>query len=625
MLDGVSLTLEAGERVGVVGANGSGKTTLGRILAGVEEPDEGERVLRGGVRVAYLPQEPEFEGSLSALDAALSGLSTWCDARDRYESATRAIEAGEDPARWLDRQARAGADLEREGGWEVGHRAEAMLEHLGVVDPSQRVSTMSGGERRRVDLARVLVAKPDIAILDEPTNHLDVETIEWLEGHLRGLRSALLVITHDRVFLDHVVDRTAELADGVLRIYDGGYEAFLVARAERDAHEARAERNRKNLVRRELDWLRRSPSARTTKQKARVQRAEDLIDQRGPSQRRDVSLAVEGVRTGKTVLVMEDLGLEIEGRTLVKDLTLTLSPGERLGIVGPNGSGKTTLLRAITGERSPDSGTLVRGKNSVITYLGQEREGLDENETVFENVAGGQSRVDAGGSTMDTRAYLERFLFDAEQQRQPVSSLSGGEKARVLLAKLLLTPSNLLILDEPTNDLDVSTLAALEEMLVELKGTALVVTHDRWFLDRVATGILAFEGDGRVVRYPGGYSMYRTLRAQAEAAANDEAAPSKVASQAPSKAATSADPAPPAKSKKALTYGEEIELEGLLDKVGEAELSVEGLEARLADPALYEGGDAQAAARLADDLEAARKALASLVARWEELETKAAG
>ncbi|MFK7987698.1 MAG: ABC-F family ATP-binding cassette domain-containing protein [Sandaracinaceae bacterium] len=617
VLDGVSLTLDAGERIGIVGANGSGKTTLVRILAGVEEPDAGERVLRSGVQIAYLPQEPLFDGDPTALNAAVAGLSAWCEARDRYDAATQALadNGGQDAA--LEQQARAAADLERHGGWEVTHRAEAMLAHLGVTSATQRVSTMSGGERRRVDLARVLVAEPDIAILDEPTNHLDVETIEWLESHLRGMRSALLVITHDRVFLDRMVDRTAELSDGSLRIYDGGYEAFLEARAEREAQEARAERNRQNVMRRELDWLRRSAPARTSKQKARTQRAENLINQSGPAQRRDVALAVDTVRSGRTVLVLEDLKLAIEDRTLVDGLTLTLSPGERVGIVGPNGSGKTTLLRALLGEREPDGGRITRGKNAKITYLGQSREGLDESETVYENVAGGRSRVEVGSSTMDVRAYLERFLFTRDQARQPVSTLSGGEKARVLLAKLLLTPSNLLVLDEPTNDLDVSTLAALEEMLVELKGTALVVTHDRWFLDRVATSILAFEGDGRVVRYPGGYTSYRTLRDAARAQEPEEAPPP----ASPSAPVRVSD----APKKKALTYGEEIELEGLLDRVGEAEETVSALEAKLADPALYEGDRAEEAARVATDLEAARAELAKRVARWEELETKAAG
>jgi ATP-binding cassette subfamily F protein uup len=615
VLGGVSLTLNAGDRLGLVGANGSGKSTLGRILAGVEPPDAGRVVRRRGARVGYLPQQPRFDGDPTALEAALAGLTAWVAAKARWDAASASLERGEgDTDALLAAQAEAAEEVERLGGWGRSHRAEAVLTKLGVRDHAQRVSTMSGGEQRRVDLARLLVARPELAILDEPTNHLDVDTIEWLEGHLANEQpGALLLITHDRYFLDRVVRRTAELSNGALSIYEGGYEAYLEAKAEREAHQARVERNRQNFLRGELDWLRRSAPARTSKQKARIQRAEKALAQKGPARAKGVALSLDAVRSGKTVLELEDLRVERAGRTLVDGLTLSLTPGERVGIVGPNGSGKTTLLRVVLGEHEPAAGRVVRGKNTRITYFGQQREGLDEAATVLENVAGGRSKVEVGGRTMDARGYLERFLFDPEQQRQPVGSLSGGEKARALLAKLLLVPTNLLVLDEPTNDLDVPTLAALEQMLLELNGTALVVTHDRWFLDRVATAILAFEGDGRVVRYPGGYTTYRALRREAEAAEP--------------KAARAAPPAKPAarpdepKAKKALTYGERLELEGIVDRIGEAEARVAALEAKLADPSIYEGGGDGAASLVADH-DAAEADLEALMARWEELERK---
>ncbi len=612
VLDGISLTLTAGDRVGLVGANGTGKSTFGRILAGVEEADAGALVLRRGVRVGYLPQEPNFEGDPTALEGALSGLEAWTQAKRAHDEASDALSRGDDVERWLAAQAEAAVQIERNGGWDLAHRAEAMLGRVGISDKEQRISTMSGGERRRVDLARVLVSKPDLGIFDEPTNHLDVETIEWLEGHLRDEQpGALLLITHDRYFLDRVVKRTAELSDGALWLYDGGYEAYLVAKAERAEHAARAERNRQNLMRRELDWLRRSAPARTSKQKARIGRATDIIEQKGPKAIREVALQIETKRSGRTVIDFEALRVEVAGRTLVKDLTLSLIPGERVGIVGPNGCGKTSLLRTLLGELPAAGGVIRIGKNSRITYLGQKREGLDEAQTVTENVVGGLTKVTIGKHVMDARAYLERFLFFGEAQKQPVSSLSGGEKARVLLAKLLLKPTNVLVLDEPTNDLDVMTLAALEEMLVELDGTALVVTHDRWFLDRVATSILAFEGDGRVVKYPGGYSSYRSLRREPT-----EAPP-------PSAKVSSASPSAPAAKKKraALTYGERLELERMMPRIDAAEARVGELEAKLADPSLYEGGGDEATELIAEH-KAAKEGLDVLMARWEELEIK---
>lgn len=352
------------------------------------------------------------------------------------------------------------------------------------------------------------------------------------------------------------------------------------------------------------------PAARTTKQKARVKRAHETIDQKGPAAQRSAQLHVTTARSGRTVLDLEELRVEVDGRALVDGLTLSLTPGERVGIVGPNGCGKTTLLRAVLGEHPVASGEVRLGKNAKITYFGQRREGLDEDATVLENVAGGRLRVSLGERTMDARAYLERFLFDHDQMKQPVASLSGGEKARALLAKLLLTPTNLLVMDEPTNDLDVVTLASLEELLVELDGTALVVTHDRWFLDRVATAILAFEGDGRVVRYAGGYTDYRAQRGSTEPEAPaDESAEVKK------------DAAP--KTRSGLTYAERIELDGLMDRIGEAEEAVSGLEAKLADPTLY-SERAEEAASLAAELDEAKQTVDALMARWEHLEEKKA-
>ncbi|MBX7195424.1 MAG: ABC-F family ATP-binding cassette domain-containing protein [Sandaracinaceae bacterium] len=641
LCDDVSLTLEEGERVGLVGKNGCGKSTLAKMLAEVEPHDGGSIAKRRGARVGYLAQSPELDPTRSAWDEACAGLSRWNEAKRAYDEATQALESrtfeGEPSGdkrteALLHTQSDALARIEHLGGWEPQHRVRALLEHLGVREPLRALGTMSGGEQRRVALARLLVEEPDLAILDEPTNHLDADTIEWLEAYLiETYTGAVLFVTHDRYFLDRIVTRTWELERGKLHVYDGGFEEYLVAKAERAEHAAREEQNRQNFLKKELDWLRRTPAARTGKQKARIQRAEDALSVRGPERERKVELSMETSRTGKTILDLKGLGVTVgegaEARTLIASLDLALTKGERIGIVGANGSGKTTLLRAVLGQLAASPGVAVRGQivvgqNTKVAYLDQARSGLDPDKSIVDNVAPGQSHVDFAGSRMDVRSYLERFLFDTWQQRQPVGSLSGGERARALVARMLLTPASLLVLDEPTNDLDVATLGSLEEMLVELDGTALVVTHDRWFLDRVATAILAFEGDGRVVRYGGNYSTYRKLKAEAEQRAKDEreAAMTKASKPASTTASAPSKPAADPK-KKGLTYGERIELESIMDRIEAAEARVAETEAALADPELFAKRGHEVPQRT-KDADEAKRALETIMARWEELESK---
>jgi ATP-binding cassette subfamily F protein uup len=421
-------------------------------------------------------------------------------------------------------QAAAAEELEHYGGWDLVHRAEAILGHLGVADPSADVGCMSGGEQRRVALARVLIARPDLAVLDEPTNHLDLDAVEWLERHfIEEYPGALFLITHDRFVLDRVTTRTVELSRGRAVSYDGGYETYLQARAERLAHEENVERNRQRFLRAELDWLRRQPKARTTKAKARVGAEAALASER-PRHEGAVELAASEVRTGKTILELRDLAVAFGGSQLVAPFTMHLIQGERIGIVGANGCGKTSLLRCVVGELTPAGGAVIKGATIRIAYLDQGRRGLDDDATVYENVIGDRGAVRVGDREVTPRAYLERFLFDYTAQRVRVGTLSGGERARVALAKLLVDPVNLLVLDEPTNDLDVATLGALETLLLEFGGTVLVVTHDRYFLDRVATSILAFE-DGRVVRYHGTYSDYLRKRTRPAAQPKVESKP----------------------------------------------------------------------------------------------------
>ncbi|WP_437689015.1 ABC-F family ATP-binding cassette domain-containing protein [Sorangium sp. So ce176] len=636
ILDGVTVTIRTGERVGLVGLNGSGKSTLARILAGVELPDSGTISRRRGAEIGVLSQDPVFEPSDTARDVVLAGLSAWHAAKARHDEVSRSLAAGAgDAEALLAAQTEAAADVERLGGWDMMHRVDAIIGHVGVTRPDAPMSVLSGGDRRRVALARLLVSRPALAVLDEPSNHLDVETVEWLERYLvEEHPGALLLITHDRYLLDRVVERTLEIDKGKVYSYDGGYEEYLEQKSERLALEARTESNRQNFLRTELEWLRRQPKARTGKQKARIQRAETTKAAPPPKAERTAQLSVESVRTGKTILELKKLGLAVDGKWLVRGLDFSLTKGERVGVVGRNGTGKTTMLRAILGQVTAEGdgaaaegptmeGEVVLGKNSSIAYFDQHRSGLDLDKSIFENIAGSHTRVEVGGRSMDVRSYLERFLFDPNKARQPVGSLSGGERARVALAKMLTQSVNVIILDEPTNDLDVMTLAALEGMLVELDGSALVVTHDRWFLNRVATSILAFEGGGRVVRYAGNYDAYREQRAHAAAEVEAEAAARAARAQAaeprpaqaPAKTAARAGGAPK------LTYAERTELDGIVGRIDEAEQKVRELEAKLADPTLYSSRGAEVAGLLSD-LDRARQEAARLVSRWEELETK---
>jgi ABC transport system ATP-binding/permease protein len=620
VLEDISVTVHTGERVGLVGVNGSGKSTLVRILAALDVPDSGEVVHRRGAAIAYLEQEPQFPPGTRAREAVLDGLGGWSEARARHLAASEALERSDlapaEVERLISEQSAAAGEIERLGGWERVHEAESLLDRLGVQDPEALVEKLSGGERRRVALARILAQRPDLAILDEPTNHLDVATIEWLERYLdEQFQGALLLITHDRYVLDRVATRTIEIDRGKLHSFEGGFAAYLEGKAERMALQQRTEANRQNFLRRELEWLRRQPKARSTKQKARIDRAHGEIAKGPPPVDRNLELQVNAARSGSTILELRDLELAIAGRTLVKDLTFAVRKGERIGVLGPNGCGKTTLLRAITGQQPPAAGTVVLGKNTQLAYLDQTRSNLDDDATVYDNIAQSRRSLDIDGHPLEIGRYLERFLFDPQSYAQKVGTLSGGERARVALAKLLQGSSNLVLLDEPTNDLDVATLGAVEEMLIDFGGTAIVVTHDRWFLDRVATALLVFEPDGRVTRHEGNYSLYLELTAQAKAQAAELSSGTgpkgKVERRPVSEAAGG--------KKKGLSYAQQRELEGIVGQIEAAEVEVEALSARLADPAVYAGGHA-GVAELSAMLTAARGRAHDLTLRWEQLE-----
>ena len=615
LLDGVDVSIHEGERVGLVGSNGAGKSTLARVLLGIETADEGRVARRRQATIRYLPQEPELPMERTARDLVFDGLGAWAEAFRTHEALSHRIAAqGPGWEELLGAQAASAQEVERLGGWERSRQVDVLLEQLGMSQILRPIKELSGGERRRVALAALLVEEPTLAILDEPTNHLDADTIEWLETYLKEqYRGALLLITHDRYVLDRVVTRTLEIDQGQVHSYAGGWQSYLAAKAERMAHASRAEANRKNLLRTELEWLRRSPKARTSKSKARVDRAVALRDAKGPQVERVARFELQRERLGGTVLETHDLSLDLGGPALVRSLSFVLQQGERVGIVGPNGSGKTTLLKALLGLIEPSHGRVVVGKNTKFAYFDQGRSGLDDEQSLQHNVAGDRSHVQFQGKSVDIRSYLKRFLFEPHRARDLVAALSGGERARAALARMLLLPANVLLLDEPTNDLDVSTLATLEEMLVEGESTALIVCHDRYFLDRVATGILAFEDNGRVTAYAGNYSDYREARAERDTT-RERTRPVVDKTEKP---LTTPKP-------RKLSYKEKIELEEIVGLIEQAETRTAEIETTLGDPATY----AERASEVPAIVERQREVqeeLERLMSRWMELEAISAG
>ena len=535
LFDKATFTIRRGEKVALLGPNGTGKSTLLRVLAGIEPLDTGTIDRRRDANILYLPQEPELDPTRTPREIAREGLTQWHAAKSRYDDVSHRIGEGEITDALMAEQASLAEDVERLGGWSRDHEVDEILLHLGVRDVERPVGTMSGGEKRRVALARILVAKPDLAIFDEPTNHLDADTIAWLEEYLvREFPGAVLLVTHDRYVLEKVATRIFDLENGQVTEYTkrndgvGAFVDFLEQKAERLAQAGRVESNRQNFLRKEIEWLRRGPKARSTKQKARIQRAETAIAVEGPRARGEVELVgleSGSSRLGKTILDLVDVCLDLGGRRLIDNLTMRLVKGNRVGIVGPNGAGKTTLLRLITGELTATSGTVTRGLQTKIAYFDQARTTLRDDWTVFDNVCEREGSDKTGGGTvtigdreMGMRAYLDLFMFDGAALRRKVSALSGGERARVALALALKTGANVLLLDEPTNDLDMDTLGSLEDLIETWPGCVLVVSHDRWFLDRVATSILAFEGEGKMQLYAGNWQSYREQKRDDEKA-----------------------------------------------------------------------------------------------------------
>ncbi|MEL6343993.1 MAG: ATP-binding cassette domain-containing protein [Myxococcota bacterium] len=601
ILRGCDLRAEDGDRIGLVGVNGSGKSTFVRILSGEETLDLG-RVERAG-RMAFLSQDPELPGATvgESIEEAMSWHHTL------LEGYNAALAEGD--------MTRAGTIQDRLDvvGWDLTHKADAMLDRLDAPPRSAPTVKLSGGERRRVALARALLAGADLLFLDEPTNHLDAATVSWLESYLSGFSGAVVLVTHDRYLLENVATRIIEIERGVTVGYEGSYGDYLLERAERQMMLARVEERRMGLIASEAAWAARQPSARGTKQKARLKRLEALQSQENFRARKDMSLDFStGTKFGGTLLDAQGVRKSFGDRTLINGLYFSVAPGDRVGIIGPNGAGKSTLLKMLLGRLSPDTGEILLGSRVKVGLLDQERTGLKESDTVFEAAGGGNDHVKVGENFIHVASLLSRFLFDRTYLDQLVAGLSGGERARLLMAKLLLQGSSLLMLDEPTNDLDLETLRVLEEALLTYDGGVIVVTHDRAFLDRVCTSVLSFEGDGQIVQYAD--------RSQAEAAA-ERARQQRAEAAAPKVTETKTESGRRDRAAR-LSYKEKRELEALPGKIDALETEQSEINATLSDPATYQNSDGAKVAALTQRLAELEGELEALYARWGELDER---
>ncbi len=504
VLDNVHLSFYPDAKIGVLGVNGSGKSTLLKIMAGMDTEYNGEAWVADGARVGYLPQEPQLNEALDVRGNVMLGVAPKQAILDRYNEL--AMNYSDETA---DEMTRLQDEIEAQGLWDLDSQVDQAMEALGCPPDDWAVDRLSGGEKRRVALCKLLLDKPELLLLDEPTNHLDAETVNWLEGHLRQYPGAILIVTHDRYFLDNVTSWILELDRGRGIPYEGNYTAWLSQKQKRLAQESSEDKSRQRALEAESEWIAASPKARQAKSKARIQRYEDLVakqNDRAPTTAQIVIPVAE--RLGQNVIEFDNLSKGFQDKLLIENLSFKLPPGGIVGVIGPNGAGKTTLFRMITGQEKPDAGSIAIGDSVQLGYVDQSRDALDDKKTVWEEISSGNEIIYLGKREINSRAYCGAFNFKGPDQQKKVGMLSGGERNRVHLAKMLKSGSNVFLLDEPTNDLDVDTLRALEDALTEFAGCAVIISHDRFFLDRIATHMLAFEGDSHVEWFEGNFQDY---------------------------------------------------------------------------------------------------------------------
>lgn len=614
LLDHADFVLEPGERVGLIGRNGAGKSSLLKAIAGVHKLDDGVIRVSNTQRVAYVPQEPPLDPAATVFEAVAEGLGDLKQILTDYHAA--AIAAEHDPDA-LERMMALQHELEARDGWRLDSLVASTLTNLGL-PAEKKISELSGGWKKRVALAQALVSEPELLLLDEPTNHLDLSAIEWLEGLIRNFAGAVLLITHDRRFLDNVSNRIIELDRGRLSSFPGNFSTYQERKAEMLAQEATENAKFDKYLAQEEVWIRQGIKARRTRNEGRVRRLEQLRRERAARRERvgNVQFALDaGERSGKLVAELENVSKAYGNRTLIRDFSTRILRGDKIGLIGPNGAGKTTLLKLILGELAPDSGTVTQGSKQEIAYFDQFRSALPEDVAICDVISPGSDFVVIGNEKKHVISYLEDFLFAPERSRSPVKSLSGGERARLLLARLFTQPANILVLDEPTNDLDIDTLELLEELLANYTGTVFLVSHDRTFLDNVVTQVIAFEDDGRLIENPGGYDDWIVARNRMLANAKT---PAKV--EAPKPAAAAERTARPVK----MSYKESQELEKLPQEIASLEAEQAALQDKLLDPNVYRNAPLDAAAWQAriDEID---MLVLDKMERWEALEKKQLG
>jgi len=614
LLDHADFSLEAGERIGLIGRNGTGKSSLLKVIAGLAKLDDGLLSFQQGLRIAYVAQEPEFNPQASVFDTVAAGVSNALELIAQYEQLTSQLGTDDDSA-LLEKMQQLQSSIDVVDGWNLENRVQTTLQKLNL-DRARLVGTLSGGMKKRVALARALVSAPDVLLLDEPTNHLDFSSIAWLEDLLQDFRGSLLFITHDRRFLDNVATRIVELDRGRLQSYPGNFTAYQVRKSEQQAIEDIESAKFDKVLAQEEVWIRKGVEARRTRNEGRVRRLEALRLER--SRRRDQQGQVKlelaaGERSGKIVAELIDVDKSYDNRFIVKHFNAIIQRGDKIGLIGVNGAGKTTLLRLILGEETPDSGTVRQGSRVQVAYFDQMREQLNDEASLVETIAPGSDWVEINGQRKHVMTYLGDFLFAPERARSPVRTLSGGERNRLLLARLFAKPANVLVLDEPTNDLDIDTLELLEQLLEEYDGTVFLVSHDRTFLDNVVTQVVVAEGEGIWKEYVGGYADWERVSRTSQSTSAKEA--SKTAVKTKELAAE-----PTSKAKK-LSFKEQRELEQLPLQIAALEAEQATLSERLADANLYAKEPAEAQ-KLSERFAEIDQLLMDSLERWEIIEAK---